>query len=434
MTMPNLPQPAASTDTARARALTGPESAAVYVHYPWCLHRCSYCDFATTAHHDPPRAQYTDAVLTELALRTRGWRPKRVTSVFFGGGTPSLWGPAEISRVLEAIDRWSPLTPTAEISLEANPGALESGDLGAYATAGVNRVSVGVQATDDARLRALDRLHDAAAARSTLAELGALLAQGRLRSASADLLFGAPGQDLDALRSDLATLLDAGLPHLSAYSLTVESGTPLGQMVERGLATAPDEGLQADMLEALPELVAPWGLSRYEVSNFAVDGHACAHNLVYWQGGYYLALGTGAHGFVPDLRAPPGGLAPDLSRPHGHAPWRGQRYGNHRSSARYLLDLGAGRLSEALSEVVDPDTHRDELVLTGLRLRDGVDVDPWRHRLGDARVDALLARADTLATRGAPIARVGSNLRVLTAGVRHLDRHILALLDDLPAA
>ena len=387
---------------------------AVYVHFPWCLHRCAYCDFATTASHNPPGDRYRNLILRELALRTRSWRPSGVRSVFFGGGTPSLWGPANIAAVLEAIHAWSPLGDDCEITIEANPGSLESGDLASYTVAGINRVSIGVQATDDARLRALDRLHDAAAARKTLREISALLGTGALHSASADLLFGAPDQGFEELERDLATVMDAGLPHLSAYALTVEDGTPLEKLVARGLAASPDDDLQSDMLEALPDLLTPWGLTRYEVSNFAKPGHEARHNLVYWQGGPYLALGVGAHGFVPD----PSGAAIGL------------RYSNLRSSALWMAQLAEGRLAESHRESIAALTHRDELVLTGLRLRQGVDLAAWRPRLGAEMCDALLGRAQRLHDGGAPLQVDRDRIWVAEAGVHQLDRWLLALLDD----
>ena len=399
---------------------------AVYVHFPWCLHRCAYCDFATTAHRAPPGDEYGALIRRELTLRASQWRPKGVRSVFFGGGTPSLWGPSNIAAVLAAIDAWSPIETSAEITLEANPGALESGDLGAYADAGINRVSIGVQATDDRRLRALDRLHDAAAAHSTLREIADLLAAGRLHSASADLLFGAPGQGMAELRADVAAIMAYDLPHLSAYALTVEQETPLAQLVTRGLAKLPDDDLQSDMLEALPALLAPWGLSRYEVSNFARAGHESRHNLVYWQGGPYLALGVGAHGFVPAASVANEELSTIAHHPETIV---GMRYANIRSSALWMAQLREGRLGETERQLVDRDAHCDELMLTGLRLRDGVDLDVLRLRLGDRRCDALLARARALCADGAPLELDGSRLRVDQAGVFQLDRWLLALLN-----
>ncbi len=380
----------------------------VYVHFPYCLHRCGYCDFATTVARVIPRERYLQQILTELELRTADQPLAPLETVFFGGGTPSLWGPAAIAAVLAWLQQRAGFAQEPEITLEANPGALESGDLAAYAAAGINRVSVGIQALQDTRLRALDRLHDAAAARQTLAQLGELLAQGRLRSANADLIFGVPGQTMLDLRADVAGILDYGLSHLSAYSLTVEAGTPLAAQVKRGLAARPDDDLQAAMLDALPALLAPYGLARYEVSNYARPGHASRHNLAYWTGRYYLAVGVGAHGFLPQ----PGAI--------------GVRYGNTRKHEAWLRALAAGILGEDLRETIDADQHQDERLLTGLRLNAGLDLQALAADLGDDRRLALLQRAAPALARGDLWLRDG-HLGVMPAALARLDSLIAEL-------
>ena len=354
----------------------------VYIHFPYCLHRCGYCDFATTVARVVPRERYLQHILTELEMRAASQQFAPLETVFFGGGTPSLWGPAAIAAVLDWLNRRAGFAENPEITLEANPGALESGDLAAYATAGITRVSVGIQALHDARLRALDRLHDAAAARQTLAQLGDLLATGRLRSANADLIFGVPGQTLLDLRTDVAGILDYGLSHLSAYSLTVESGTPLAAQVKRGLVARPDDDLQATMLDALPGMLAPYGLARYEVSNYARPGHPSRHNLAYWTGRYYLAVGVGAHGFLPE----PGAV--------------GLRYGNSRKHERWMAALAERQLCEDLRESIDADQHHDERLLTGVRLAAGLDLTALARDLGDDRRVALELRARPGVARG----------------------------------
>jgi len=384
----------------------------VYVHFPYCLHRCAYCDFATAVAREIPREAYRLAIETELRIRTRDLAPRPISTVFFGGGTPSLWGPDHVGLVLAWLDRWGGLPPGAEVTLEANPGATETGALRGYAAAGVNRVSIGVQALEDRRLRALDRLHDAATARSTLAELGGLVAQGVLRSASADLIFGGPGQTLQDLQADVRGVLDHGLPHLSAYSLTVEAGTPLHERVARGLQAAPDDGLQGEMLEALPGLAAGYGLDRYEVSNFAKPGHTCAHNLAYWTGQHYLAVGVGAHGYLPA---------------GGRAGLCGVRYGNARGHRDWLAALERGELCEELREDIDPDSHLSERLLTGLRLEAGLDLQRLRTDVGGPLVDGLLARARSAQRQGVPVDVEDGHLRLRPQAMRWLDRAVLAL-------
>ena len=206
-----------------------PEAFSLYLHLPYCARRCPYCDFNTYVVHSMPEQRYVEAVLREMAWASGepSWQGRRIATVFFGGGTPSLWGAEHVGAVLAWLDRWGGLASDAEVTLEANPGALEAGDLAGYAAVGITRVSVGVQALADDRLRALDRVHDAAAAHATLRTLGDLLAAGKLTSANADLIYGGPGQGFAEAASDVATVLGYGLPHLSAYALTVEAGTPL---------------------------------------------------------------------------------------------------------------------------------------------------------------------------------------------------------------
>lgn len=380
----------------------------VYVHFPWCLKRCAYCDFATTVAETIPREDYTQAILRELDLRTTGLTAAPIATVFFGGGTPSLWGASHVARVLDALHRWGGLCDDAEVTLEANPGAAEAGELADYTAAGVNRISIGVQALDDRRLRALDRLHNAAAAQQTLAHLAALLASGRLHSCSADLIFGAPGQDLQALRDDVAGVTAFGLPHLSAYALTVEEGTPLAVQIARKQTAPPDDDLQADMLQALPGWLAAAGLQHYEVSNFARPGHRARHNMVYWQGGHWLALGVGAHGHVPT--------------PHGDV-----RYGNSRHTGTWLKTLAQGALAESQRETIDAATLLVERLLTGLRLREGVDLEALRRDAGATQVAALERRVLALRSRESALHWQGDRLWLEPTAWPRLDGVLRAL-------
>jgi oxygen-independent coproporphyrinogen-3 oxidase len=381
----------------------------VYVHFPYCLRRCAYCDFATTVAREPPRDDYRVAILAELAQRTADLPRAPIATVFFGGGTPSLWGPSHLAAVLDWLDGWGGLAADAEVTMEANPGTLEAGDLAACAAVGINRVSVGVQALADDRLRALDRVHDAAAAHATLRTLGELLSAGKLRSANADLIYGGPGQGRAEAEADVRGVLAYGLPHLSAYALTVESGTPLAERVQRGLQRPPDEGLLADVLGAMPTWTAAHGLARYEVSNFARPGHACRHNLAYWQGHHYLAVGVGAHGFLPAA-----GLV-------------GIRYGNSRDHRRWFDGVRTECLAEDLRETIDVDSHLTERLLTGLRLTEGLDLGALRADLGESAVAALGARARREIAKGAPLALSEERLCVLPAGWHRLDGWVLAL-------
>ena len=374
----------------------------VYIHFPYCLHRCAYCDFATAVARDIPREAYLQAILAELTARTAELPQAPIASVFFGGGTPSLWGAKPVGQVLQWLDRWSGIPAGAEVTLEANPGAVEAVALYDYAAAGINRVSVGIQALDDRRLRALDRLHDAAGARRTLDTLAKLLQGGQLRSASADLMFGAPGQTAADLAADITEILDRGLPHLSAYSLTVEPETPLHERVARGLQPPPDDGLQADMLAAMPDLVAPWGLQRYEVSNFARPGHESRHNLAYWTGKHYLAAGLGAHGFLP---------AAQLA---------GERYGNERAHKLWWSRTERGEVAESFREAITATDHLTERLLTGLRLREGLNLTALRRDVGEDLVEVLEQRVRS--RPDLPVHLTPERLVLTNAGWPWLDR------------
>ena len=381
----------------------------VYVHFPFCRHRCAYCDFATVAAEVIPRQQYTRNVLRELQLRCSDAAAAPISTVYFGGGTPSLWGAQHIAQVLQWLDDWGGLTDGAEITLEANPGATDAAQMDELCAAGVNRLSIGVQAVDDGRLQALDRVHDAGGALATLGHMRELLQRGRLVSASADLMLGGPHQGLGELRADVEKVLQFRMPHLSVYALTVEDGTPLAAQVDRGLRAPPDEELQADMLAALPGWLADAGLAQYEVSNFAAPGHESRHNTAYWKGHRYLAVGVGAHGFIPSARGV------------------GRRYGNHRDLRAWTADIATGRHPEAFGEQIDAAMHADERLLTGLRLRAGVDVGPWRAWAPDGWVDALLRAADELSRRGDPVAVDGERVRVLPKAWPVLNDWVLRL-------
>ncbi len=382
----------------------------VYVHFPWCRHRCSYCDFATAVAHTIPRRPYLAAVLADLERRAE--LLGEVETIFFGGGTPSLWGPEPVATIIEAIANTAGLAADAEVTLEANPGASEPADLAGLVAAGINRLSLGVQSLDNARLRGLDRIHDADAARRALAEVSRLLVNGDLKSASADLLLGAHGQSMNHLSDELTELLDLGLPHLSTYTLTVESGTPLAKLVAKGRAAAPDDGLQVHMLEALPELVAPWRLARYEVSNLARTGHESRHNLACWRGEPYVGLGAAAHGFARLATGPEVG-------------WR---WGNLREAGPWQAAMANDAPAEAFVEVINAPMHLDERMLTGLRLSEGVDLGALRAELPTALCQGLEARARTLIAKGQPLELDDDHLRCTPEGLRHLDSLVVNLL------
>ena len=331
----------------------------LYVHLPWCIAKCPYCDF--NSHARPldgdgglPEARYLDALLADLeAALPQVWgRP--VISIFIGGGTPSLFSPDGIARLLADIRARLPLRPGCEITLEANPGSFERERFKAFRAAGVTRLSVGVQSFDDAMLAKLGRVHDGAQARAALAEAATAFDTFNL-----DLMYALPGQSLDQLQADLDTALSFKPPHLSIYHLTVEPNTRFALAPPPGL---PDDDLASDMLDLITARTAQVGLQRYEVSAFAQPGHRCQHNLNYWQFGDYLGIGAGAHG--------------KLSYPH-----RVIRQLRWREPRTYMDQALAG---QAMSN--DDEVPRAQLpfeyMLNALRLREGFALADFSARTG----------------------------------------------------
>lgn len=276
-----------------ASAARAPESLALYVHLPWCVRKCPYCDF--NSHRAPgalPVADYVRALAADLDHDLATWpelalRP--VTSVFFGGGTPSLFPPSAIADILAHAGRRLALSGDAEITLEANPGTTEHGRFEGYRQAGVNRISLGVQSFDDRLLRRLGRIHGAAEAR---AAAGSVAAAGFDRC-NLDLMYALPGQDLAGALADLDAALALAPGHVSHYQLTLEPNTAFAAQPPPGL---PDDDLAAAMMEACQARLADAGYGHYETSAYALPGQACRHNLNYWRYGDFLGIGAGAHG------------------------------------------------------------------------------------------------------------------------------------------
>ncbi len=342
---------------------------ALYVHLPWCLKKCPYCDFNSHewSQGSPPEQRYLDALRADLDAALPFVWGRRVVSVFIGGGTPSLFSPDAIAELIGDLRARLPLEPGAEITLEANPGTFERDRFRAFRDAGVTRLSIGVQSFDDAKLRALGRVHDSAQARAAVEE-----AARHFETFNLDLMYALPGQSVDELARELDTALAFEPPHLSIYHLTIEPNTRFASAPPAGL---PDDDVSADMLDLLTERTAARGLERYEVSAFARPGHRCVHNLNYWQFGDYLGIGAGAHG--------------KLSFPH-----RIVRQVRWREPGTYMEKALSG---EAISN--DEEVARRalpfEFMLNALRLREGVELVRFSERTGLplSAIEAPLAEA-----------------------------------------
>jgi oxygen-independent coproporphyrinogen-3 oxidase len=343
---------------------------ALYVHLPWCLKKCPYCDF--NSHEvrgtDLPEQPYLQALMADLEAALPLIWGRSVQTVFIGGGTPSLFSPAAIDQLLAGIRARLKLAPDAEITLEANPGTFEKDRFKAFRAAGVTRLSVGVQSFNDGYLKTLGRVHDRAQAFAAVRE-----AAQAFDTFNLDLMYALPGQTLDDLRDDLRTALSLGPKHLSIYHLTIEPNT----FFAKHPPPAVDDDLAADMLDLITDMTSGAGLQRYEVSAFAQAGHACAHNLNYWQFGDYLGIGAGAHS--------------KLSFAH-----RVLRQVRLRDPARYMTQAMAGQCVAQEHEVTRAELPF-EFMLNALRLAQGFDVKLFPDRTGmpASAVEAALKQGQT---------------------------------------
>jgi len=264
-----------------------PPPLSLYIHLPWCVKKCPYCDFNSHAAQGIPEAAYIDALLLDLERALPDIWGRKIHTVFFGGGTPSLFSAEGIDRILTGVRTLTQLLPNAEITLEANPGTVEADKFAGFRAAGVTRVSLGIQSFNPQHLKALGRIHDDLEARRA-----AELAATHFDTFNLDLMVALPGQTLDEALSDIETALSFQPPHLSAYHLTLEPNTPFGHTAPPNL---PDDDLAADMQQAIEARLGEAGMRHYETSAYARPGHASRHNLNYWQFGDYLGIGAGAH-------------------------------------------------------------------------------------------------------------------------------------------
>jgi putative oxygen-independent coproporphyrinogen III oxidase len=335
--------------------LGAPPPLGLYIHLPWCLRKCPYCDFNSheAASGGHPEAAYLDALRADLEAALPLVWGRSVQSIFIGGGTPSLFSPEGIERLLSDVRALMPLAPGCEVTLEANPGTFERERFRAFRGAGVTRLSIGVQSFDDAKLQALGRVHSRAQALAAAEE-----AAQAFDTFNLDLMYALPGQTLAEAAEDLRTALALQPPHLSVYHLTIEPNT----LFAVHPPTVPDDDLASDMLDQIVAMTGAQGLSRYEVSAFARPGHRCTHNLNYWQFGDYLGIGAGAH--------------TKLSFPH-----RVVRQVRWREPAMYMQKALAGQ-AVSNDEEVGRKALPFEFMLNALRLKDGFDLGLFRDRTG----------------------------------------------------
>jgi oxygen-independent coproporphyrinogen-3 oxidase len=380
--------------------MTMNEPFGVYVHWPFCLAKCPYCDFNSHVRHGGiDQGNFVAAYLSELAHFAALAPGRVVSSIFFGGGTPSLMAPETVAAILDRIAGLWSVAADAEITLEANPTSVEAGRFAGYRAAGVNRVSLGIQSLDDASLKSLGRMHTSAEALAALA-----IAKQKFERVSFDLIYARQGQELHAWRDELTSALSHAQDHLSLYQLTIEPGTQFAALHASGALKVP-EGEQAEEFYLLTqELCDSAGLPSYEVSNHARPGAESRHNLLYWRGHDYAGVGPGAHSRI--------------TRDDGkHA------IAVRKSPEAWLESVATSGHGIEQDEVLTPQNSADEYLLMGLRLAEGIDVKRLRaidgRKLDDARLQELEAQGLVKRTQG--------RLQATEAGRLVLDKLIVEL-------
>ncbi|WP_112320864.1 radical SAM family heme chaperone HemW [Oceanibium sediminis] len=383
-----------------AEPASTPGGFGVYVHWPFCAAKCPYCDFNSHVRASIDEEAWADALCVALTRAAARIGPRRVDSIFFGGGTPSLMAPATVAAVIDRVAALWHLPGDAEISLEANPTSVEAGRFRGYGVAGVNRVSLGVQALSDPDLRRLGRLHSVDEARAAFE-----LARSAFDRVSFDLIYARQGQGLAAWEAELAMALDMAVDHLSLYQLTIEPGTAFGALHARGrLADLPQDDTAADMYALTQAMTAAAGMPAYEISNHAREGAVCRHNMVYWRSGDFLGIGPGAHG-----RLTLGGqrLATDAIR----------------APEAWLQAVRDGQDGLRGEDTVPPEEQAEEYLMMALRLAEGVELERYQGLggvlPGQDVLDDLVS-GGFLDTRGSRIIATEMGRPVLNAVLRAL--------------
>jgi len=375
----------------------------VYLHWPFCLSKCPYCDFNSHVRHAAiDEARFVRAFESEIAATAARVPGRTVSTIFFGGGTPSLMQPSTVEAILEAIGKHWTIARDAEVTLEANPTSVEAARFRGYRAAGVNRVSLGVQALDDAALKELGRMHTAQEALDAVA-----VARSIFERYSFDLIYARPRQTPQAWAAELKRAIAEAAEHLSLYQLTIEAGTPFAALRKAGKLVVPDDDTGRDLYDITQEVCGAAGLPAYEISNHARPGAECRHNLVYWRAHEYAGIGPGAHGRL------------DID---------GRRYATEteKRPESWLMRVEASGHGLIVNDKLTSGEHADEFLLMGLRLAEGIE--PARYtalagRLLDEKRIAILC------DEGAVETTADGRLRVTLSGFPVLD----AVVADLAA-
>jgi putative oxygen-independent coproporphyrinogen III oxidase len=375
----------------------------VYVHWPFCLSKCPYCDFNSHVRHAAiDEARHVRAFVAEIAATAARVPGRTVSTIFFGGGTPSLMQPATVGAILDAIAKHWTMAPDVEVTLEANPTSVEAPRFRGFRAAGVNRVSLGVQALNDAELKSLGRLHSAQEALDAVA-----IARKAFERYSFDLIYARPGQTPEAWKSELKRAIAEAAEHLSLYQLTIEQDTPFAALHAAGKLVTPDEDMARVLYDTTQEVCSAAGLPAYEISNHARPGAECRHNLVYWRGHEYAGIGPGAHGRL------------DIA---------GERRATatERRPEAWLMRVEALGHGVVTDETLSHVEIADEFLMMGLRLAEGIDPARYEQLAGRALDERRIA---ILREEGAVELTAEGRLRVTQSGFPVLD----AVVADLAA-
>ena len=391
----------------------------MYIHVPFCHTKCPYCDFNTFQGIDDLKGPYVDAMVRELEMWGRLLDHPGITTIFFGGGTPSYMAVDQMEAVLKAVAQRFDVGPDAEITIESNPGDITPFFLDKMLSLGVNRISIGVQAFDDGFLKMLGRRHNSSQAK----EAYLLARKAGFSNINLDLMYGLPQQTLDQWKDSVASSLELGPDHLSLYCLTLEEGTPLKRWVDQGHLPVPDPDLSADMYSYTRSTMEAAGYVHYEISNWAVPGHQCSHNLTYWENRPYLGVGPGGHSSLeghrfwgvssPRLYIERSQRWPSLTgKPDGTMDWK------------QLADTGP----LADYETIGAKLEMAETMLLGLRLLEGLDADGFRLRFGQSPWDVYPDQVRDLTEAGL-LEQCADRLRLTGSGLFLSNQVFMQFLD-----
>ncbi|MDD3242641.1 MAG: radical SAM family heme chaperone HemW [Eubacteriales bacterium] len=368
----------------------------LYVHIPFCGSKCLYCDFASYPRREADMPGYVDAVLREAEMRRAQWGSFAPDTIFWGGGTPSLLPVKEFVRLTKGLGEVLDLSRVREFTLEANPGTIDEEKLAAYAACGVDRMSLGLQAAQPALLKAIGRRHSP----EDFARSVVLIRAAGIRRVNGDMMTGLPGQTVAQARETARFLTDAGVSHVSCYALKVEEGTPLYGLREAGKVQVPDDDAERDMFHAAREVLESAGYARYEISNFALPGEECLHNLLYWRRGQYWGLGCAAASF-----------------------WGAERATNVAEIDEYKTFIDENKLPIAGKEELTPEDAAFEEIMLGLRLTRGVDCPGFALRHGWDLRERYRETIEGLKAQGL-ILQEGDRLRLTRLGM-DVQNHVL---------